>query len=134
VQAKGVVEFGLTDRDLSYWGGANTYEKGEDHGNQNVRVLVNPKQVEEIGDERLRFTAAGQWKFAGQFFKNGGPLWTIRALTVGISEWHEFGHDWGMINGRSAENTGAESIAWENRMREQTYGPLGPDNAQRVKH
>jgi hypothetical protein len=48
--------------------------------------------------------------------------------------WHEFGHAWGNINGRPLDRTNPESLAWENRMREQLYGPIGPNNAPRVAH
>jgi hypothetical protein len=126
-----VVEFGLTTRDLSEYGGAATFQKGEDGGkNQNVRVLVNPNQM-SIADVRLRFTILGQSKFAGQL---SNPTWTIRPMTTGIATWHEMGHGWGMIHGRLDGRSGPEANAWENRMREQVYGPLGRDNAQRISH
>jgi hypothetical protein len=48
--------------------------------------------------------------------------------------WHEFGHAWGSINGRSLDRTNPEALAWENRMRKQLYGPIGPNNAPRVAH
>jgi hypothetical protein len=48
--------------------------------------------------------------------------------------WHEFGHAWGHINGRPADRTNPEAVQWENRMREQLYGPLGLNNAPRNAH
>ena len=48
--------------------------------------------------------------------------------------WHEFGHAWASINGRSLDRSNPEAFQWENRMREQLYGPLGPNNARRLKH
>jgi hypothetical protein len=48
--------------------------------------------------------------------------------------WHEFGHAWGCIKGRPLDHTNDEADAWENRMREQLYGPLGPNNAPRIAH
>jgi hypothetical protein len=128
---KQVVEFGLTDKNLAYYGGAVTYEKGEDHGqNQNVRVLVNPNQM-DIANSNLGQTILGQAKFAGQL---NNPPWKIRDITTGIATWHEFGHGWGMIHGRLGGQSNLEANAWENRMRQQVYGPLGPDNAKRVNH
>lgn len=59
VQNKNVVEFGLTDRNLAVYGGAVTYDMGEDHGqNQNVRVLVNPNQM-DIANSNLGATVLG---------------------------------------------------------------------------
>lgn len=49
-------------------------------------------------------------------------------------EWHEFGHAWGYINGRVGGPSNKESLDWENRMRQQVYGPLGPNNAPRIAH
>jgi RHS repeat-associated protein len=126
VQDKQVVEFGLTKQDLSEWGGAVTYDKGE-AGNQNVRVLVNPDEA-DIATERLGATVLGQTRFGGQ---GGSPPWRIRSMTPEIMIWHEFGHAWGSIHGRTDGKSGLEAAAWENRMRQQVYGPLGPDNAPR---
>jgi len=132
VQDKQVVEFGLTNRDLSKWGGAATFDKGEDGGrNQNVRVLVNPEQVGDIAAYTLCCTPIGQMRFAGQETK---PVWDIETLTPGIAIWHEFGHAWAGIHGRGVgPGSFSESVGWENRMREQVYGPLGPNNAPRTK-
>jgi RHS repeat-associated protein len=131
VQDKQVVEFGVTDRNLAYYGGAETFEKGEDHGqNQNVRVLVNPNQM-NIANLNLGQTVLGVNKYAGQMQQ---PPWRIRDMTTGISTWHEFGHAWGMIHRRLGGQSNQEANAWENRMRKQMYGPLGPDNAQRINH
>jgi RHS repeat-associated protein len=131
VSNKNVVEFGLTDRNLAYWGGAITFDKGEDHGqNQNVRVLVNPNQM-DIANSNLSGTVLGQAKFAGQLHD---PPYKIRDMTVPIATWHELGHGWGNINGRHDHASDSEANAWENRMREQVYDPLGQDNAKRVTH
>lgn len=130
VEHKQVVEFGLTNQNLAKYGGAVTYEKGE-VGNQNVRVLVNPRQAESVGDSNLRSTILGMTRFAGQ---SGKDPWQIRAMTQAIAHWHEFGHAWGSINGRPAPRSNAEALAWENRMRKQVYGPLGPNNAPRERH
>lgn len=48
--------------------------------------------------------------------------------------WHEFGHAWGYINGRPLDHTYPEADAWENRMQEQIYGAIGPNNAPRLPH
>jgi RHS repeat-associated protein len=131
VKDQQVVEFGLTNRNLAEYGGAATFQKGEDRGkNENVRVLVNPDQM-SIANDRLMYTILGQSKFAGQM---NNPPWTIRPVTVGIATWHEMGHAWGMIHGRLDDRSSQEANAWENRMREQVYGPLGPDNAKRINH
>ena len=128
---KAVVEFGLTNRDLSYYGGAATYDKGEDGGkNQNIRVLVNPHQI-DIGDDTLRNTFSGLIRFGGQ---EANPPWKVGVLTTGIATWHEFGHAWAGMHGRGVGlRSFPESRSWENRMRKQVYGPLGPNNAPRVK-
>ena len=31
-------------------------------------------------------------------------------------------------------NTSSEAVRWENRMRQQLYGPFGPNNAERKVH
>jgi len=124
VRHKNVVEFGLTSQDLSSLGGAVTYEQGE-KGNQNVRVLVNPNQ-RHIAEQRLDPRSI----FGAQFWERG----TVNPFTPGVPAWHEFGHAWGFIEGRKGWATNAESLQWENRMRQQLYGPLGPRNARRVKH
>jgi RHS repeat-associated protein len=53
--------------------------------------------------------------------------------TKGVTAWHEFGHAWGYIHGRVGEPSYSEARAWENRMRQQVYGPLGPHNGPRVR-
>jgi RHS repeat-associated protein len=127
---KNVVEFGLTSNDLSRFGGAVTYEKGE-VGNQNVRVLVNPDQADIANRNLNPNTILGSSRFAGQ---NQSPRWGVNPFTPEVMTWHEFGHGWGQINGRAADQTNAEALQWENRMREQLYGPLGPNNAPRISH
>ena len=52
-------------------------------------------------------------------------------FTLEIATWHEFGHAWGNIHGRHDHRSDNEAVAWENRMRKQVYGPLGPNNAGR---
>lgn len=119
------VEFGLTNRNLSKDGGAETFGIGQDGGNKNVRVLVNPS---ELPDTSYFFssTPLGQMRF-------GLPSSGIRTLTTGIATWHEFGHAWGYIHGRIGNPSDNEARAWENRMRQQVYGPLGPNNVPRVR-
>jgi RHS repeat-associated protein len=121
---KQTVEFGITDRDLTRWGGAVTFAKGEDGGqNQNVRILVNPNEIGETS-YFFRYTPLGQSRF-------GSPSSGIQPLTMGITTWHEFGHGWGYIHGRVGGASNDEAITWENRMRQQVYGPLGPKNTPR---
>ena len=130
VQDKQVVEFGLTNKDLTQFGGAVTYDKGE-AGNQNVRVLVNPDQM-GVADRNLNpATILGFGRWAGQ---NQDSPWRVRPFTPGIATWHEFGHAWGNIHGRTSHRSDQEANAWENRMRQQVYGPFGPDNAKRIAH
>lgn len=130
VQNKNVVEFGLTSKDLSNQGGAVTYEKGE-VGNQNVRVLVNPAQADVATGVLNPNTILGAGRFGGQ---NQDPRSRVNPFTGEVMAWHEFGHAWGSINGRSLDRTNPEALAWENRMRKQLYGPIGPNNAPRVAH
>jgi RHS repeat-associated protein len=130
VQNKNVVEFGITSKDLSGQGGAVTYEKGE-VGNQNVRVLVNPDQANVATRILDPDTVVGYSRWGGQ---NQDPRWKVNPFTGEVMEWHEFGHAWGYINGRPLDHTNPEADAWENRMREQLYGPIGPNNAPRVAH
>lgn len=130
VEHKNVVEFGLTSQDLSRFGGAVTYEKGE-AGNQNVRVLVNPEQAYVANRVLDPNTVLGFGRFQGQ---NRDPRWRVNPFTPEAMTWHEFGHAWGMINGRPSERTNPEAFDWENRMRQQLYGPLGPNNARRIVH
>jgi RHS repeat-associated protein len=130
VQNKNVVEFGLTSKDLSSQGGAVTYEKGE-VGNQNVRVLVNPDQA-YVANRTLDTRAVlGATRFEHQF---DDPQWRTRPFTPETMLWHEFGHAWASINGRSLDRSNPEAFQWENRMRQQLYGPLGPNNARRIAH
>jgi hypothetical protein len=55
-------------------------------------------------------------------------------MTPEIMTWHELGHGWATIHGRADEKSHKEADVWENRMRQQVYGPLGPDNAPRINH
>ena len=130
VQNKQVVEFNLTNKDLSDQGGSVTYAKGV-VGNQNVRVLVNPNKVSIANSVLNPNTLLGMSRWAGQ---KESPRWWVRPFTTGISEWHEFGHAWGEIHGRPGSATNSEALQWENRMRQQVYGPLGPNNAPRITH
>jgi RHS repeat-associated protein len=130
VQNKNVVEFGVTSKDLSNQGGAVTYEKGE-VGNQNVRVLVNPDEASVANRVLDPNTILGATRWGGQ---NQDPRWRVNPFTGEVMAWHEFGHAWGNINGRPLDHTNPEADAWENRMREQLYGPLGPNNAPRIAH
>jgi len=132
VQDKQVVEFGLTKSDLSQWGGAVTYAPGEAPGgtNQNVRVLVNTEQAVDLASTILERTVLGAGRMGGQ---NERPPWRIRDMTEGIAVWHEFGHGWGYIHGRTGSRSNQEAVDWENRMRKQVYGPIGPNNAPRVR-
>ena len=130
VEHKNVVEFGLTAQDLSGSGGAVAYEKGK-HGNQNVRVLVNPEQTYVANRVLHPATVLGYSRFEGQ---EQSPSWRINPFTPEVMAWHEFGHAWGMIHGRANAETNPEAFDWENRMREQLYGPLGPKNARRIRH
>src|SRR5439155_6527307 len=130
VQNKQVVEFGLTNKDLSQFGGAATYDKGE-VGNQNVRVVVNPEQADLATSRLSGATVLGAIRFAGQM---QDPQWRIRSMTPEIMTWHELWHEWGSIHGRTDGKSNSEANAWENRMRQQVYGPLGPENAPRTMH
>ena len=130
VENKNVVEFGLTTNDLSKLGGAATYEKGE-VGNTNVRVLVNPAQMTIADRNSSPNTVFGAMKWEGQ---DSRPRSNVNSFTPGIAAWHELGHAWGYINGRIGVPSNKEAVDWENRMREQVYGPLGPRNARRIKH
>jgi hypothetical protein len=123
-----VIEYELTNKDLTEQGGAQTCSPGE-CGNSNVRVQVNPREVLERNFGLSNALEA--WNFGGQM---NHPAWKIRSMTTSIADWHEFGHGWGKIHGRAGNGSNKESMAWENRMRQQTYGPLGPDNAPRAKH
>lgn len=122
-----VVEFQITKQNLGKWGGAVTAEPGE-IGNPNTRVLVNSDQVIWNLNPMVIRTAL---RFDGQ---DRDPRWIIRNMTPSIAAWHEFGHAWGVINGRRMESTNAEALAWENFMRELRYGPIGSKNAPRVIH
>jgi RHS repeat-associated protein len=127
---KNVVEFGLTSQNLTKFGGAVTYEKGE-AGNQNIRVLVNPDQMDITNRNLNPNTILGASRWEGQ---NVRPRWNVNDFSTGVATWHEFGHAWGFINGRPGSQTNAEALQWENRMRQQVYGPLGPRNARRIRH
>ncbi|MGB7172141.1 MAG: hypothetical protein WBD23_01185, partial [Candidatus Acidiferrales bacterium] len=74
---------------------------------------------------------------------------TVQDYTLPIDAFHEFGHAWkmwqninaaqnGLIPGASGIapdlNTSNEALRWENRMRQQVYGPIGPNNAARTVH
>ncbi|HTP70412.1 MAG TPA: RHS repeat-associated core domain-containing protein, partial [Dongiaceae bacterium] len=141
VGAKQVVEFGVTDKELPGNGagqGAYTYKPGE-IGNANPRVLVNPQAVAN-DDAKFQTIPMLRWKFGEGI---------LHDLTTGIAAWHEFGHAWkmwqninaagnGVIPGARgidpALNTASEALRWENRMRQEVYGPLGPNNAPRIQH
>jgi len=125
-----VVEFGLTGENLARAGGAETLEPGE-RGNANTRVLVNPDQL-DIANARLSpATLLGSVRFEGQ---SVNPPWTVNPINVEIAAWHEFGHAWGVMNGRGMKRTNPEALDWENQMRAVMYGPLGPLNARRIGH
>jgi hypothetical protein len=102
--------------------------------------LVNPTKVAQA-DAFFRTTIFGSF-----FFERTAR---IRETTTGVAMWHEFGHAWkmwqniraasagtipGAIGIHPAQRTSDEALRWENRMRQQIYGPLGPNNARRVKH
>jgi hypothetical protein len=55
-------------------------------------------------------------------------------MTPSIALWHEFGHAWAIVNG-IRNNSAIETLGldWENRMRRRIYGPLGPNNARRIR-
>jgi hypothetical protein len=125
-----VVEFGLTSQNLSAWGGAATFEPGK-IGNQNARVLINPDQVDLTNRLLNPNNLLGALSFAGW---NTDPRWVINPYTAEVSAWHELGHAWGFIHGKSMSETNPDSLRWENRMRQFLYGPLGPSNAPRVVH
>jgi RHS repeat-associated protein len=127
---KNVVEFGITKSDLSQFGGAVTYERGE-LGNDNVRVLVNPNQLEATNQFLTRPNVLAGTRFEGQLTS---PRWDIGEYTDRVASWHEFGHAWGFIHGRPGTQSSTESLQWENRMRDLLYGPHGPHNAHRVRH
>jgi hypothetical protein len=79
----------------------------------------------------LRETFGGVIRFAGQ--TNTNPARHIGELTTGIATWHEFGHAWAGINGRGVGGrSNSEAIHFENSIRKQQYGPLGPANTPRV--
>lgn len=130
VEHKNVVEFGLTSQNLGQFGGAVTYEKGE-VGNANIRVLVNPDQMDITNRNLSPNSILGMSRWEGQ---DQRPRWNVNDFTPGVAAWHEFGHAWGFINGRPGSATNPEALQWENRMREQLYGPLGPRNARRIRH
>jgi len=142
VGAKQVVEFGLTDQALPGKGAgeaAYTYAPGE-IGNQNPRVLVNPQLASNLnttGLMRLKWDSNA----------------ILRSMTPQIAAWHELGHAWAMwqdMNARSMPAAGIigpdmsrglgqggavqKAIDFENRIRQDLYGPLGPNNARRIYH
>jgi RHS repeat-associated protein len=142
IGAKPTVEFGVTDKALPGKGAgeaAYTYAPGE-IGNQNVRVLVNPA---EVNNASVTFSTnmIQRSKFASGM---------LRDLTTVGAAWHEFGHAWAMwmdmqarqsiIPGASGMGIGTgpgaiqRALDWENRMRQQLYGPIGPRNAKRIRH
>ena len=125
VEDKRIVEFGLTNEDLSLYGGAATFDTGE-HGNQHPRVLVNPDQAVSLASERTMLTFLNRSKFAGQW--NTSPPWIVQPFTLPMVAWHEMGHGWAKVHGEVNDQEGPK---WENRVREQLYGPLGPKNAPR---
>lgn len=123
-----VVEFGLTNQNLARLGGAGTFEPGEAGDNQNTRVLVNPGQMGLINQRLSPNTILGVSRFEGEGASRINPF------TVEVVAWHEFGHAWGFINGRTMRRTNAEALQWENQMRALVYGPLGRANARRIRH
>lgn len=76
-------------------------------------------------------TIFSYFKFEGQKVM---PPWQAQLFNTEINTWHEFGHAWGVINGRRMSRTDPEALDWENQMRERFYGPLGPKNARRGVH
>jgi RHS repeat-associated protein len=131
VENKKVVEFGLTSRDLSRWAGAATFAPGEDGANKNTRVLVNPQQMNVTNRVLDPNTLLGATRFAGQ---NQRPSWSVWPFDTKIVTWHEFGHAYANITGTLLQNTNRKALDWENRMREQLYGPVVPGNAPRIAH
>ncbi|MGD0802024.1 MAG: RHS repeat-associated core domain-containing protein [Terracidiphilus sp.] len=127
-----IVEFGFTKKDLSKFGGSATFDKGEDGGNQNIRILINKQQTLDIGASNLCCTPWGQMKFLGQM---KSPAWDIRNLTIDITFWHELGHAWAGLHGKpvTQKDSGPDAVEWENEKRKQTYGDFGPNNAPRAK-
>ena len=140
IGAKAVVEFGVTDNALPGAGAgqaANTYAPGE-IGNQNVRILVNPKLASEFG-QGMSLMMRSKWD-------NG----LLRSMTPGIAAWHEMGHAWAMWQDMNARSIGIiaadpsralgqgpavqRAVDWENRIRQDLYGPFGPNNARRISH
>jgi RHS repeat-associated protein len=128
VANKSTVEFGLTSQNLGNLGGAATLEPSETD-THNTRVLINPNQISVAGDRLSPSTIYGIIHWAGQ---NQRPPWQVNPFTPEIALWHEFGHAWGLINGRPMKGTNSEALGWENQMRQQTYGPMGPLNAPRM--
>jgi RHS repeat-associated protein len=135
---KQIIEFGLTVQDLSEYGGAATFQPGK-IGNDNVRVLVNPDQT-GIANRRLNpNTILGAVRWGGQQDVPRGERWIVRPMTPEIEAWHEFGHALEYINSgwlarRLFGMPNNKALEWENRMREQLYGPIGLSNAPRIKH
>src|SRR5580704_13850803 len=122
IGAKPVVEFGVTDHTLPGAGAgqpAYTYAPSE-IGNQNVRILLNPKLVSEF-DQGMTPLMRSKWD-------NG----ILRSMTSGIAAWHEMGHAWAMWQDMNARTMGVISpdpsralgqgpavqraIDWENRI------------------
>jgi RHS repeat-associated protein len=131
-----IVEFGLTSRDLSGWGGAATFKPGQDGDNKNIRVLVNPNQM-TLATDRLAIKNARDVTQAMRWEGYGANK--VRPVTSEIATWHEFGHAWRYMNRwftqwRDMSGTNKEALRWENRMRERLYGEFGPNNARRRYH
>ena len=131
IEDPSIVEFGLTNDNLRQWGGAATFEPGERGNNQNVRVLVNLSQLGETQSRAQNGTLWSYWRFEGQ---RQTPQWRIQFMAPEIVAFHELGHAWGAINGRSRRVNWAEALNWENQMRADVYGPLGATNAPRRRH
>jgi RHS repeat-associated protein len=124
VMHQSVVEFGVTKDNLGRFGGAVTFAPGEaTDNNVNTRVLLNASQVRSAADPNTIWGA-------GQFEPNR----VARRMTPEMGAWHEFGHAWGLVNGRPLKQTNPEALDWENIMRQRLFGPLGPDNARRTIH
>jgi hypothetical protein len=124
---------------LKQRGGAATFKPGQDGDNENVRVLVNPKQM-KLATELLK-PKGNVWsdkRWEGQFINKDD--WEVRAVTPAIAAWHEFGHAWRYMNTFWFKMlpitwyTNRTAVEWENRMRERIYVTFGPDNARRLTH
>jgi RHS repeat-associated protein len=130
IQSPKTVEFGLTGSDLKGWGGARTLEPGQDGNGSNIRILMN-KDLLVWATQKFQMTYGGRNLFEGQTLG-----WRINPVTPPVALWHELGHAWGAMAGRSIRGTqtDAEAIRFENLMRKLSWGSSGPNNAPRRKH